>query len=90
VAEGGGLLNRYTLVKAYRGFESLRLRHTTSISLLFLASLRSNPRFNPGAVVQIQAVAKTIKTIERFSLVGAKGAKPRGGERACGLCRLGL
>src|SRR3569832_1132812 len=26
VAEGGGLLNRYTLVKAYRGFESLRLR----------------------------------------------------------------
>ena len=27
VAEGGGLLNRYTLVKAYRGFESLRLRH---------------------------------------------------------------
>jgi hypothetical protein len=27
VAEGGGLLNRYRLVKAYRGFESLRLRH---------------------------------------------------------------
>ncbi len=27
-AEGGGLLNRYTLVKAYRGFESLRLRQT--------------------------------------------------------------
>ena len=27
MAEGGGLLNRYTLVKAYRGFESLRLRH---------------------------------------------------------------
>ena len=26
VAEGGGLLNRYRLVKAYRGFESLRLR----------------------------------------------------------------
>ena len=26
MAEGGGLLNRYTLVKAYRGFESLRLR----------------------------------------------------------------
>jgi hypothetical protein len=30
VAEGGGLLNRYTLVKAYRGFESLRLRHPAS------------------------------------------------------------
>src|SRR5579863_3874303 len=28
VAEGGGLLNRYRLVKAYRGFESLRLRQT--------------------------------------------------------------
>ena len=26
-AEGGGLLNRYTVVKPYRGFESLRLRH---------------------------------------------------------------
>jgi hypothetical protein len=27
VAEGGGLLNRYRVVKLYRGFESLRLRH---------------------------------------------------------------
>ena len=27
VAEGGGLLNRYTIVKSYPGFESLRLRH---------------------------------------------------------------
>jgi hypothetical protein len=26
-AEGGGLLNRYRVVKSYRGFESLRLRH---------------------------------------------------------------
>jgi hypothetical protein len=25
-AEGGGLLNRYRVVKPYRGFESLRLR----------------------------------------------------------------
>src|SRR6185295_2038564 len=25
-AEGGGLLNRYTVLKPYRGFESLRLR----------------------------------------------------------------
>ena len=30
VAEGGGLLNRYRVVKPYRGFESLRLRqHST-------------------------------------------------------------
>ena len=27
MAEGGGLLNRYRVVKPYRGFESLRLRH---------------------------------------------------------------
>ena len=26
MAEGGGLLNRYRVVKPYRGFESLRLR----------------------------------------------------------------
>jgi Protein of unknown function (DUF3617) len=31
VAEGGGLLNRYRLVKAYRGFESLRLRHPSPL-----------------------------------------------------------
>jgi hypothetical protein len=30
VAEGGGLLNRYRVVKPYRGFESLRLRHPAS------------------------------------------------------------
>jgi hypothetical protein len=29
VAEGGGLLNRYRVVKPYRGFESLRLRQFT-------------------------------------------------------------
>jgi hypothetical protein len=33
VAEGGGLLNRYRLVKAYRGFESLRLRHSTNLKI---------------------------------------------------------
>jgi len=27
VAEGGGLLNRYTAQKLYRGFESPSLRH---------------------------------------------------------------
>ena len=27
-AEGGGLLNRYTTLKSYRGFESLRLRQS--------------------------------------------------------------
>ncbi len=32
-AEGGGLLNRYTGVNPYRGFESLRLRHFQIFSL---------------------------------------------------------
>ena len=40
VAEGGGLLNRYRVVKPYRGFESLRLRHPT----LECASLSDNDR----------------------------------------------
>jgi hypothetical protein len=31
VAEGGGLLNRYRVVKPYRGFESLRLRQYSFI-----------------------------------------------------------
>jgi hypothetical protein len=31
VAEGGGLLNRYRVVKPYRGFESLRLRHFRTV-----------------------------------------------------------
>jgi hypothetical protein len=30
VAEGGGLLNRYTALKLYPGFKSLPLRQTTS------------------------------------------------------------
>ncbi len=32
VAEGGGLLNRYRVVKLYRGFESLRLRQKSRFS----------------------------------------------------------
>jgi hypothetical protein len=32
-AEGGGLLNRYRVVKLYRGFESLRLRHSALLTL---------------------------------------------------------
>ena len=37
VAEGGGLLNRYRLVKAYRGFESLRLRHLPALAAPILS-----------------------------------------------------
>ena len=42
MAEGGGLLNRYRVVKPYRGFESLRLRKVREI-------FRRGPRL--GAVV---------------------------------------
>ena len=42
MAEGGGLLNRYRLVKAYRGFESLRLRHRINCP----GRLRSPPAEN--------------------------------------------
>src|SRR6195256_4705746 len=37
-AEGGGLLNRYRVVKPYRGFESLRLRHPLIACASALAS----------------------------------------------------
>ena len=35
MAEGGGLLNRYRVVKPYRGFESLRLRHPCDFCFFF-------------------------------------------------------
>src|SRR5580704_4392945 len=38
-AEGGGLLNRYRVVKLYRGFESLRLRQS-SLKLLVFSGCR--------------------------------------------------
>jgi hypothetical protein len=43
VAEGGGLLNRYRVVKPYRGFESLRLRHPL-FSLRFGAATPPAPQ----------------------------------------------
>jgi hypothetical protein len=36
VAEGGGLLNRYRVVKPYRGFESLRLRQMHGANYLLI------------------------------------------------------
>jgi hypothetical protein len=50
VAEGGGLLNRYRVVKPYRGFESLRLRHSLLYGLGFayvFGTLVSIPQINP-------------------------------------------
>jgi hypothetical protein len=42
VAEGGGLLNRYRVVKPYRGFESLRLRHLDPAAALAWRALLRN------------------------------------------------
>jgi hypothetical protein len=36
-AEGGGLLNRYTVEKSYRGFESLSLRQYTPLLIITVA-----------------------------------------------------
>src|SRR6185369_12715666 len=55
VAEGGGLLNRYRVVKPYRGFESLRLRQSTELRTPFpadftpeiAASVLSKSLFDP-------------------------------------------
>jgi hypothetical protein len=47
-AEGGGLLNRYRVVKPYRGFESLRLRHSPRKALVFSGLRGIFPEFFPG------------------------------------------
>jgi hypothetical protein len=49
VAEGGGLLNRYRVVKPYRGFESLRLRHLQCFPARFSAMARYSARCPPIA-----------------------------------------
>jgi hypothetical protein len=58
VAEGGGLLNRYRLVKAYRGFESLRLRHPPASSSIASAILSQFDSETPTLVEQ-HAVARS-------------------------------
>jgi hypothetical protein len=47
VAEGGGLLNRYRLVKVYRGFESLRLRQKASIRRPTITAQFADPAQGP-------------------------------------------
>ena len=44
VAEGGGLLNRYRVVKPYRGFESLRLRQLYATACPAIRSSRAARR----------------------------------------------
>jgi hypothetical protein len=50
VAEGGGLLNRYRVVKPYRGFESLRLRQNLSFPAKNHISCYSYPHICPPRV----------------------------------------
>jgi hypothetical protein len=49
-AEGGGLLNRYRVVKLYRGFESLRLRHVPN-SYLIVLRIVFRLMFSPKAAI---------------------------------------
>ena len=72
MAEGGGLLNRYTLVKAYRGFESHPLRH--------LPSTKSLKRLDVSAGIRCGcAIWRTIrrKTGLDFAGWGRPGAVSR-------------
>ena len=43
MAEGGGLLNRYRVVKPYRGFESLRLRQNRQFCDIARRVIRQPP-----------------------------------------------
>src|SRR2546430_17338641 len=54
VAEGGGLLNRYRVVKPYRGFESLRLRHPLIACASALAS-RDEAKRRRGATPKLRS-----------------------------------
>ena len=44
MAEGGGLLNRYTIEKSYRGFESLSLRQTVQCEPAHSRRTENEPR----------------------------------------------
>ena len=62
VAEGGGLLNRYRLVKAYRGFESLRLRQPLTKQVCLHGSGRQRPKANIITSTKSATTAKTAMT----------------------------
>jgi hypothetical protein len=64
VAEGGGLLNRYTLEKVYRGFESLRLRQ-----------LHLGRGKYPALNVTGEAGCEPEKRVRQFSGAGKRSAR---------------
>src|SRR5258706_7028196 len=55
VAEGGGLLNRYRVVKPYRGFESLRLRQFDVSRCVRLRQKPSSNQIHPTALTHPDA-----------------------------------
>ena len=62
MAEGGGLLNRYTIEKSYRGFESLSLRKTIeklAVRLAFLFYMRQKLAFVSNVKQKRQSCAAT-------------------------------
>jgi hypothetical protein len=67
VAEGGGLLNRYRVVKPYRGFESLRLRH-----LVFVDAMAPRALFRNVDVIGEKAIlmAPVHRHVRAFDVSG--------------------
>ena len=70
VAEGGGLLNRYRVVKPYRGFESLRLRQP-----------RECPTARPGLHGVPSRCSRVCRSPERNHLMVLHEAESRGCRR---------
>ena len=68
MAEGGGLLNRYTLLKAYRGFESLRLRQNPAPVLPSLSGDASDlPQINRASGTTVTVVPRAARLRMAFS-----------------------
>ena len=79
VAEGGGLLNRYRVVKPYRGFESLRLRQ-------FLRRLPSRIPIEIKAPIAFAAIAPIFSIRPHrnpLPVVPTSGVEMRGEIRDC-------
>jgi hypothetical protein len=66
-AEGGGLLNRYRVVKLYRGFESLRLRQLIVEAIDFLALPSCEPH-HVSCPWRLNPVRHPRRSISRFAV----------------------
>ena len=75
VAEGGGLLNRYRVVKPYRGFESLRLRHPHQAALYFPNSAwRSAAGYSERPI--LLSFSSSTRILASRSAVRSEGSSP--------------